>query len=315
MSLILLVLTIIAEVDHATYPSPLFLLDWPEARNIAMAGTGLNDDASLTYANQAALAFLERPAASLSFSCSDVAGQGEYRLAAAALPVRTGLGFGAYVNMLDWGYDPAVGRLCQYAVAIGAGYSISSKAGVGTAAKYIRSHLPYAPPGYIWTIWPPLYDGVGSALGFDFSVALRPTRGVLVGLAMQNVGSKIRYTYGMDYARIHPLPRVVRTMASINLIDREAFKATVTAADLRDASHALYNLGSHMSTGVGLELAFFEHFYSRGGYYYSPDAELTGPTYGFGLKFHGFELNAGTEQEIYRYDTVEWVLSLSYCFR
>lgn len=314
MSLILLVLTIIAEVDYATYPSPLFLLHWPEARNVALARTGLNDDASVTYAHQAALAFLEKPVASLSLSCSDVAGQGEYRLAAAALPLRTGLGFGAYVNMLDWGYDPAVGRLCQYAVAIGAGCALSSEIGIGGGVKYVRSHLPYAP----WTtfaVWPPLYDGVGSALGFDFSVALRPTRGVLVGLAMQNVGSKIRYTYGTDYARIHPLPRVFRTMASVNLIDREAFKATVTAADLRDASHALYNLGSHMSTGVGLELALFEHFYSRGGYYYSPDAELAGPTYGFGLKFHAFELNAGTEQEIYRYDTVEWVLSLSCSFR
>jgi hypothetical protein len=63
--------------------------------------------------------------------------------------------------------------------------------------------------------------------------------------------------------------------------------------------------------GVGLELGYFEVVFIRGGYFSDYEGNRSGFTYGAGVKFKGFALDVGVDQDLYKFKTTNQKFSLS----
>jgi len=205
------------------------LMIWPTARSTALAGamTGLADEADATHYNPAGLAFQTTAKASINYAnWLPWLYQGMYYASAAGgAPVRLPLLHGRNAFVAGSVTYMAVGEtdivdergnflgrfeVWRATLAAHAAVSLTDEVGTGVSLKLLRSAHSRM-DDWMWELGPDVgfeSGGNATAVAADLALSYKPSSKVSFGLAVTNVGPKIRYYpdnhYGDPYSAALP---------------------------------------------------------------------------------------------------------------
>lgn len=318
----------------ARRPGVVFLMIWPGARSTAMGGafSAIADDATANYYNQGGLAFIDRSMVTLQHA-NWLAALHEgmyYEYFGIAHPLKKGtLGIQAIylttgpTDVTDF-QGNYIGTYTTFDIAVGPAYGLklNEQIGMGIGWKVIYSYL-VAP--WVWGRLPELgirTGGIGLAYAFDVGVLYRPFRFLTLAAAVQNVGPNISYT---ESGASDPLPYTLRLGLNATPISNRLVTLRVSADITKilvgmfaqTDSTFMQNLKYEIQEawkGVGLEIAYFDFVFLRGGYFYDYEGRRIGFTFGGGIKAGGFSLDVGVDEAMYDFDTTNRKFSLTYRF-
>jgi hypothetical protein len=320
----------------------VFLMIFPGSRATSMGGAfgAIEGDIFSTYYNNASLAFEKRRMVGLQHA-TWLPGlyQGMYyEYLAFLFPVGKDIKLTTAVTYLTTGRTLAtVGGLerewltYDIALKVAGSMPISERLGISLGMKYIYSFL--APDEVIEElgreIGGVLSGGTGHAWALDGSIFYRWDDFMNIdalgmswfntlrfGLALQNIGTDIRYIEG---GNSDPLPRTARISSSLGILENERhqirfnldlIKIAVKIDDYTDFS----GIWDDTWKAIGFEYIFNELFSLRFGYFIDRLGKREGPTFGAGFQYKNFYFDISADQEIYEFETSNYRLSASFSF-
>lgn len=327
---LLLIAVASTSFGSASQAGAIFLLIFPGARPVGMGASfcSLADDAMAVYYNPAGTAFQENSNVSLMHAnwLAALFPDMYYEYIGFVKPVE-GLGhLGFNFIYLTTGetegtdsYGTSIARWRTFDFSAGVTYStkLRPNLAVGAGIKFIYSYLA---PGWLVTkILNTRGGGQGSSFALDFSLLYILANRLNLGVVLQNLGPNIRYIQG---GASDPLPRALKLGASYKLLNSstnrltlavEITKVLVGLTNPLDINYEVWEAWKH----AGIEYWFRDFFAARAGYFLDREGHRTGPTFGFGVKFKGFEFDIGVDTEIYEFKTENWGnyrFSLTYFF-
>ena len=318
----LLLLVVTTQVFAVSESALLFLLINPGVRAGGMgeAFAGIADDVSAVYWNPGGLGF--QTGKEFMFMHSNWLPQLTsdlfYDFAAYKHSVE-GVGtFGVSVTYLNLGEQiitdetspEALGTFSSWdgAVALSYGTLLTEKLGLGSTLRLIRSNL--APMGAGQE------QGSGQTWAFNFDLGLLRrdlfTKGLNVGLNLQNIGPHVTY---IDADQADPQPANLKIGLAYRIIDSEynrmtlaidANKLLVTPNEGDEKADPIYKAMFTSWTDeafdeelreiiphIGLEYWYNSLIALRAGYYHDEEGKVKPWTFGFGLRYHLYQLDFG----------------------
>jgi len=213
-------------------------------------------------------------------------------------------------------YGASIARWRTFDFSIGVTYStlLRQNLAVGGGIKFIYSYL--APSWLVTQLYNTRGGGQGSSFAVDLSLLYMLTDRINVGAVLQNLGPNIRYIQG---GVSDPLPRSLKAGVSYKLLNSrtnrltlatEFTKVLVALTDPLDLNYEAKEAWKHF----GIEYWYRDFFSARAGYFLDWEGHRTGPTFGGGVKFKGFQFDIGVDSELYEFDTENYRFSLTYTF-
>ncbi len=261
----------------------------PGARQNAMgaAGVALADDATgVTWWNPAALGFVKKPAAELTYAqlVPGLATDVSYNYATFATPVQGWGAVGLGLVFLSYGTSDetngsgdVIGQFTSNEVspAVYWGTQILPDFAVGATLKYIRIQLA-----------PSKNSGVGSTVGLDVGGLYRiPAARLNLGVNVQNLGPSVTF---LNEDQKSPLSRNLKVGAAWTATSGGQFAFTFVG----DFNQSLVTSDFRTYNG-GMELKYTDQMAARIGYYSDPLGDIGGITYGLGVGWKRLNLDFG----------------------
>jgi hypothetical protein len=206
----------------------------------------------------------------------------------------------------------------DYAVGISYGRSfLNNRLGFGLSGKYIYSYLV---PDWVWESMPELgidAGGTGSAVAVDAGAIFRMW-GVGIGVALQNLGTRMGYTEG-DSDRLPTRFRWGIAFEPIIFVDRilsqseHAFPSISRYFDAKIARDVSYDKDDFNDSweSFGIELTVFDIFSWRYGTFDDDDGARHGNTWGIGFNLRNVAIDIADDSEIYEFATNNWRVQIS----
>lgn len=270
---------------QAKQPGAAFLWVFPDAQTTALGGCGTasSDLGPNCYYNPSCLGF--GPKTDVTWSHADwlpgLYPDMSYDYFAAAYRINPLLNASLNMTYLQTGltevfnvWGEFLGRYRPWDLALSAavGYQLLPSIAAGAGVKYVHSFFV---PEWMWREFPEYhgidYGGTGRAVALDFGVQYRPLSLLGLGLALDNIGTPIRYTdtiadplpailrFGWEVKPELPLPVEVRLVSDV-------WRDLVSEFRVGD-TQPLLSLAEQLEVGAGLELRFLEVASVRLGYF------------------------------------------------
>jgi hypothetical protein len=330
---IILLISIPLSLKASDYPGAVFLMIFPGARAVGLAGafSAIADDAYATYYNPAGLAFQN----SIDFShsyCDWLPGLYpgmKYKYTCFSLPITKRISIGGSVDYLSTGEVDVIndngdflGSYTPYDVAVGTsiGIKVNQYNSVGITGKYIYS---LDMPDWVLEQLFGLHGGTAKLFAFDLG-ALSTYSSIFgntsIGLVIQNIGPKIKYTHIDEGDR---LPLAVKLGFSHKITAGTLFPNTNPSFWLfkwfLDQSHISisYDIRKDLADSetpwysYGAEFTPFAVFSVRYGYFIDSDGVRRGSTFSYGLDFKFLRIDYGDDSDIYDFPTDNKRLSIT----
>jgi len=345
---VLLVLTVTANLFAVSQAAVLFLLISPGARAAGMgeAFVALADDASAVFWNPAGLAFQQGREVTLMHSnwLPQLVSDMSYEFMAYKQHVPSiGGTIGASVTFLNMGQQTHTGEQLDdsgnpivlgtfqswdMAVTLSYATAVTSHLGFGVNARYIYSHLSPVGAGAEQG------QGTSSSFAVDLGVLYKVPfiPGFSFGANLSNLGPKMTY---VDAAQADPLPTNLKVGMAYRILDSEYNRLTLCLDTnkllvVRDDDgtdpfyQAVFTAWSdqpfsqqmrQLISSIGAEYVYNNMIFLRAGYYYDEDGKVKYPSFGAGLQYANFRFDFGyvaAEQGHPLSDTMRFSLSAAF---
>lgn len=259
----------------------------PGARQNGMgaAGVALAEDATgVTWWNPAALGFVNRSAAELTYAqlVPGLATDVSYNYATYVRPVQGWGAFGLGLVFLSYGQSDqtnsqgdVIGQFTSNEVspALYWGTRLFPDFSFGASLKFIRIDLA-----------PQSQSGIGSTFGLDIGTLYRiPAARLNLGVNVQNLGPSVTF---LNEDNKSPLSRNVKVGAAWEAVGSGQFRFVMVG----DFNQSLVTNQFRTYNG-GAELRYTDQIAGRVGYYSDPLGDINGLTYGIGMGFRSLSLD------------------------
>jgi hypothetical protein len=255
----------------------------------------VTDDATATWWNPAALAFVNQRQATLMHTqlVPDLADDVFYEFIGYSSQIKGLGGFGVSVTYITYGKNQArsregveLGEFTPYELApsFAFGTKLAEDLSLGVNFKFIWSSL--APS----SVSPEGRSGRGTTVAADVGALWRiPKYRMNWGLNFQNIGPNIAY---IDQNQSDPLPRSGKLGVGWWPLANEDHTLVLTA----DLNKPFVNIDDGPILHMGTEYNLGEYLSGRFGYFYegwftSEDSRIDGATFGIGLRYKGFSFD------------------------
>ena len=264
----------------------------PGGRQNAMGAAGvalIGDATGATWWNPAALGFADRSAVQLTYAqlVPGLASDVSYNFGTYVQPIKGWGAFGVGVVFLSYGrsqgtdeqgHDTGEFGSNEFSPALYGGTRILNDLAVGAAVKWIRIQLA-----------PDNLSGVGTTFGLDLAALYRvPAAHLNLGVNVQNLGPSVTF---INEDQASPLSRNVKVGFAWEAYNDKQWKIT-TVGDFNQSlvtdQFRTYHPGVEVAYDSQVALA------ARGGWYSDPLGDISGITFGMGLRWKSLDIDFGS---------------------
>lgn len=311
-----------------------FLKIYPGAKAVAMGGAfaSIGEDVTALYYNPGSVAFFQRGELGLHYShwtayySTDCWAETTYGFIGIIKPIFSHvigmqmIYFSSYPQLviyLEDGSDPS--KISNFAIGISYAKKITHNLGIGGTLKIIYGHYP---AGWLEKkLYPDMKENTWG-FAFDTGILYKFVipKNLRIGISLLHLGPKINsltpppstislpYTlkagvsYKIPFMQLHSL----QMAAEITKVMVHFFE------DWREKGTKYLWITTWKS--IGIEYAFRESIFLRGGYFEDREQKRIGYTFGGGIYIKPILLDIATDSYIYPFDTENWRISLTYRF-
>ncbi len=306
----------------------IFLMIYPGARAVGMGCSfvGVCDDAEATYYNDGGIPFVGHNDVQFMYvKWLPGLWHDMYYTFLSAIKYDEDRAIGIhfiYLNTgLTEGYDEEgnpIGTWTTFDFAVKLSYAmrLSEDVGIGAGAKFIYSFL--CPEWALKAVNIGLTQGgTGTAAALDFGLFYKFNEYFKYGIALQNVGSKIKYT---ESGEGDPLPTALRMGFSVIPLKSEYYSllwtvefVKVVIGFLDEIKNREYKyIWDDTWKGMGFELNLLGMFAARAGYFWDTEGAREGWTWGASVGYKSLRIDIGVDAAIYSFKTTNYRLALNY---